>query len=255
MRGLLMAAIAVAGCGAPAAAAYDPVLPFDAGANAVDGFVIAVNMGDAGSDRKVRDFLAAQGFDARAVFAAALQAELGALGYAVSVGDGAGGPTGQGAVLKADVTRHGFQQVGGAWRPAVFASVTAMSASGDVLLRDRVSFGDVVAPAFAHAPLGEDVVILPDDPANSFRDIDAIVAGDPARPVAALRVALEATAKGVARLVGASLTAEAPAAPDAGVAPVPVMGPPSSAEPVSGPAAPPPATDPPPADVAPVPVD
>lgn len=171
---------------------------------------------DSARNAKINEFLVAQGFDAKAVFFDALKSELGEDGYTLVMADAkAAAPAAPGTKLEIKLDHYGYQISMKGWAPTASASVSIIAADGKtVLLRDFVALGSPPVYVPTSAPglgaLGGDAVILPYDPAYLFKDVDAIVKGDPKEGVAAEKFALRSIARGVARLVRHAVPAPAP---------------------------------------------
>jgi len=159
--------------------------------------------------KRMRTALESQGFDAEAIFDAALEAALTDSGYAhkamgftrnkerelIAFVPNANAATGT-AVLDVTATGYGYQLVGDGttWRPFVSAvvRVTDPKDPAKILLDNRVVYNPVATP---------DVIVnLPADEVYSFEKMEALEA-DPAKAAEGLRRAIEATAAAVAQLL------------------------------------------------------
>ncbi len=159
--------------------------------------------------KRMRAALESQGFDAEAIFDAALEKALTESNYAHKAMEFArnekrelvtfvANPNAEpgSAVLDVSAAGYGYQLVGGGttWRPFVSAvvRVTDPKDPTHILLDNRVVYNPVATP---------DVIVnLPADEIYSFEKMEALEA-DPAKAAEGLKRAVEATALAVAQLL------------------------------------------------------
>jgi hypothetical protein len=159
--------------------------------------------------KRMRAALDSQGFDAEAIFDAALEAALTDSGYThkpmgfarnkerefIAFVPNANAEAGS-AVLDVSAGGYGYQLIGGGttWRPFVTAvvRVTDPKDPTKILLDNRVVYNPVATP---------DVIVnLPADEVYSFEKMEALEA-DPAKAAEGLKRAIQATATAIAQLL------------------------------------------------------
>lgn len=194
------------------------ISPAAAGAGGLIGVLIVAAVDasvDAARNSRINGFLEQRGIDARVVFSEALQANLAAEGYSVTVGDQP--RTGralfastQAQAVSTDasidvlIRYYGLQIVPGrGWAPTAVADVVVREAgTGRILVRDTVVQG-MPSPGFASvmSPAYGDAVIVPYDPLLVFESVDDMVDTRPDDGARAMETTLRQVAAGVAMLV------------------------------------------------------
>ncbi|PKP79928.1 MAG: hypothetical protein CVT79_17555 [Alphaproteobacteria bacterium HGW-Alphaproteobacteria-18] len=181
--------------------------------------VAAIDAGiDANRNGKIERMLAAHSFDARGIFEAALIDALteGQIKATLQTNerpkDGffkiiAKPEDPLEASIDVMIRQYGFTVDAGAWRPSVSTQVKVYDTqTGALIMNEYLTYGRAsLRPPFAipgqKPEPGSMAIVVPYDPYNSFQNVDAYTQDEPDRAIATLTVALEDTAKAIARLV------------------------------------------------------
>lgn len=192
--------------------------------------VAAIDAGiDSNRNGKIERMLTEQGFDARAVFEAALVSALSAgqieaSHKPVSRAKGAFAPVTADPDAEHDasvdvlIRQYGFTIDNMAWYPSVFAQVKIHDAkTGKLLMNDALSYGRPglqapvqMSPYLSADPnVGSTTIVVPYVLDSAFKNVDAYTQDEPERAVAALTHALQRTAKATAALILAAAPSSA----------------------------------------------
>ncbi len=181
---------------------------------------------DANRNKKINNYLEAQGVDAQAIFQTALEESLLAHGYLPSaieaerdkqrVFDHASISEDENdATLVITLNHYGYRISGQGWIPSAMASVELRSnADGNLLLKDSIGIASITKPFVpANAPqlfssTGGDIVLLPTDTRYIFKNPNEIVTEDSALGAEALQDVLARLATGITQMLPAKLTAD-----------------------------------------------